>query len=336
MNIIRFLRPSLLLATLAFAACTTAPVRDVAPTSVAPESSRTTALAEASLASDTLTVCSFNIKFLGNYRDKDNVALAALLKNYDLVVVQELIAPPEATPADTTRSRARKFFDAMAAQGYSHVLSDSDTGPRTLGTNTTQSEWFVTFFKPNKVSPANDLPHGFIGRPLSEHPAFKRVPYATGFRTRDGHFDFVLVSVHLEPEKVDVRAGEFRAINAWLQEQYRTQPERDLIVLGDCNLQSKAELTADTPANFVSLNDDCVRTNVARGSAKPFDHVFFNPQHTTEIDRTYGFKVVDLVEAMRPGRPLTTAEQNQFFSVYSDHHPVVFQFKIPSRDDDGQ
>ncbi|HWA27437.1 MAG TPA: endonuclease/exonuclease/phosphatase family protein [Lacunisphaera sp.] len=313
----RLVRSLLAAVALTLGACSTAPQRDT----VAP-------------AAESLTVCSFNIKFVGNFKDKDNTALANLLKAYDLVVVQELIAPPVATPTDTTRNRAWKFFQAMEAQGFRSVLSESDTGHATLGGNTTSTEYFVTFYKPAKVSPVTDLPHGFIGSPLSQNSSFKRVPYAFAFRTPGGKFDFVLVSVHLEPTDRVFRAGEFRAIASWLQQQYSTQPERDLIVLGDTNLQNQAELTANTPGNFISLNDACVRTNVALGSAKPFDHIFFNPQFTREIDRTYGFKVINLVEAVQPGVPLTTATQTKFFGTYSDHHPVVFRFKLPAHDDD--
>lgn len=334
----RFVRPVLAALALALGACSTPPTETAsapppAPPNAAPVFTESHALAEATPA-DTLTVCSFNIKFVGNYKDKDNTALATLLKPYDIVVVQELIAKPFATPNDTTRNRAWKFFQAMEAQGFSHVLSESDTGHATLGGNTTSTEYFVTFYKPAKVSPVTDLPHGFIASPLSLNPSFKRVPYATAFRTPGGKFDFVLVSVHLEPTDRIFRAGEFRAINTWLEQQYASQPERDLIVLGDTNLQSKTELTANTPSNFISLNDACVRTNVAVGSAKPFDHVFFHPQHTTEIDQTYGFNVVNLVESVQPGVPLTTATQTKFFGTYSDHHPVVFRFKIPTQDDD--
>jgi len=100
------------------------------------------------------------------------------------------------------------------------------------------------------------------------------------------------------------------------------------------NLRSQTELTANAPANFIYLNSVCVRTDVTLGSAKPVYHVFFHPQYTTKIDRTYGFQVIDLLEAMRPSDPLTTAEQNKFFATYSDHHPVVFRFKIPALDDD--
>lgn len=333
MNLPRpLLSSALAVIALSLAACTS-PGSASNPTSESLAFTR--APARLASAADELTICSFNIKFVGLYQRKDHQALANLLKDYDLVVVQELIAPPVATPANSTRRRAKQFFDAMASHGFSHVLSESDTGNAALGSNTSSTEWFVTFYKPTRVSPAADLPHGFIAAPLSRNPSFRRVPYAAAFRTPDRKLDFVLVSVHLEPDDRVFRAGEFRAIGTWLQHQLFNQAERDLIVLGDCNLQSQAELTANTPANFISLNADCVRTNVARGSAKPFDHVFHDPRFTSEMDAGFGFKVVDLIEAMQPGQPLaSTAEQNLFFQKYSDHHPVVFRLRIPVRDDD--
>ena len=45
------------------------------------------------LAAD-LTICSFNIQFLGNSTRRDDVALASILADYDIVVVQELVSPP--------------------------------------------------------------------------------------------------------------------------------------------------------------------------------------------------------------------------------------------------
>lgn len=41
-----------------------------------------------------LDVVSFNIQFLGHFKDRDNTALAALLTPFDIAVIQELVAPP--------------------------------------------------------------------------------------------------------------------------------------------------------------------------------------------------------------------------------------------------
>ena len=41
-----------------------------------------------------LKVCSFNIQFLGSSKSRDDAALSIILKDYDIVVIQELVAPP--------------------------------------------------------------------------------------------------------------------------------------------------------------------------------------------------------------------------------------------------
>jgi hypothetical protein len=78
-------------------------------------------------------VCSFNIKFVGLYKKKDNLALAALMAPYDIVLVQELVSPPrDGVYPDGTRysadAEARAFVEAMEAQGFHYQLSSEDTG----------------------------------------------------------------------------------------------------------------------------------------------------------------------------------------------------------------
>lgn len=45
--------------------------------------------------SKSLQVCSFNIQFLGSSTSRDDVALSSILKDYDIVVIQEFVARPE-------------------------------------------------------------------------------------------------------------------------------------------------------------------------------------------------------------------------------------------------
>ena len=291
----------------------------------------------------TLAVCSFNIQFLGNSARRDNATLAELLKPYDIVVVQELIAAPAEGPNDQpeSRQRAAAFFREMAARGFEHVLSESDTGKNgPLNNYSTATEWWVTFYKPASVAPATDIPHGFISTPLAKNPDYDRVPYAFAFRTPDHHCDFVLISVHLNPDDASRRAHELGAIGSWVAGEEARQAEKDFVILGDTNIQNPAELQADTPANFISLNAACVPTNVNPSGPKPYDQVMFDPRYTTEIDRNFGFKVVNLIEAMRstwhgpdpyPGDPF---QQNVFRFYYSDHNPVVFHIQVPAADDD--
>lgn len=307
-----------------------------------------------------VSICSFNIQFLGQSTIRDNASLAELVSGYDIVVVQELLAPPYAGAfLDGAPFRpdpeATAFFDEMKSHGFRFVLSEEDTGKSASNKNNgSATEWFVVFYRPNGITTANDLPSGFLASDRTANVDYDRVPYAFSFRTRDNNLDFVLISVHLRPSPGTVNAArrkhELASIGRWVQS--RNSPEKDYIILGDMNIESAAELISATPPGFKSVNyykadaqhpaDYCLPTNTNRNSRKPYDHVMLNLTHTREYDSSSGFKVIDLVQAMRskwpqpsddpyPGDPY---DHDAFRFVYSDHNPVVVQLIVPDRDDD--
>ena len=300
--------------------------------------------------SKSLQVCSFNIQFLGSSTSRDDVALSSILKDYDIVVIQELVAPPyEGTFPNGTPfrpdSEATEFFDEMKSLGFEYVLSEEDTGTGDKNHyNSSATEWWVTFYKPKKVKTANDLPSGFLAGDRTNHGDYERVPYAFTFRTADSNLDFVLISVHLKPgssgANKERRKHELTAIAGWINDNDGT--EKDFIILGDMNIENQEELTNATPAGYLSLNDECVPTNTNINGPKPYDHVMYNKLYTKEIDEEYDFKVVNLILAMKPfwGGSSTDAypgdpyNHNEFRKYYSDHHPVLFMITIPENDDD--
>ena len=296
-----------------------------------------------------ITICSFNIKFLGLYKKKDNEALAQLVKKYDMVVVQELVAPPDnGQYCDGKAYRgdpeADAFFDAMSAQGFDYSLSCEDTGRgENIHKAGSSTEWSVIFYKPDKLKIAHDLPNGFLAKDRSAHPVYPRVPHAHSFRTIDGKMDFVVINVHLSPggKKKKERKTELLSIARWID--LNDAQEQDFYIVGDMNIENAAELKAVTPRGFASLNDECRKTNTAVKSRKPYDHVMYRPAERAaldEIDELFDFQVINLIDAMRsiwrgsetyPGDPY---DKNLFPQYYSDHHPVLFRLNIPSRDDD--
>ncbi len=100
------------------------------------------------------------------------------------------------------------------------------------------------------------------------------------------------------------------------------------------------------PSGYQSLNASCVSTNPNVNGPKPYDHVLYRPAAADrEIDQSFGFKVVGLVDAMRgrwsevgtgpyPGGPQPEYDHNAFRQVYSDHSPVLFQMVVTGADDD--
>lgn len=338
---------SLLASVILLAGCATQSQRTVTP--VGRKAAK--AAAPAVTAPRQLTICSFNIQFLGNSTARDNAALADIVKGYDVVVVQELVAPPYAGKFPNGEAfkpdpQAARFFDAMRQHGFSFVLSEEDTGTGdTIHLNSTATEWWVTFYKPGKVRPAPDLPGGFLAGDRSNHPDYERVPYAFPFRAADGTADFVLISVHLMPGdgRADAarRKQELGAIKRWIDAQ--NVKEKDYVILGDMNIENATELRSVTPTGFISLNDECRPTNTTPKGPKPYDHVMIHPVYTKEIDWQFDFQVVNLINAMRPyWKKQSSArypgdepyDHNEFRKNYSDHHPVLFRLSLPTRDDD--
>lgn len=331
----------------------TPPTEATSPKEIPTTSDTVSLSAIAENIADTVTICSFNIQFLGNSKKRDNAALAALLKDFEVVVVQEMVAAPKdgIYPDGSTYKgdiEVAEFIAAMTSHGFSWVYSEEDTGTGDkIHQASSSTEWWIAFFKPQAVLVDTTLPHGFLAADRSNNADFERVPYAFSFRTTHVNADFSLVSVHLQPgEKVsekERRKHELASIATWIDQHNAT--EKDIIVLGDMNIYSQPELVAATPVGYKSLNYKCVRTNTLINAdkdsgARPYDHVLYNVAQTgTEIDTAYGFQVLDLITLLQsswknaepyPGKPYN---HNAFRSYYSDHHPIAFQLIFTGDDD---
>ncbi|MBB6481516.1 hypothetical protein [Spirochaeta isovalerica] len=300
---------------------------------------------------DTITLCSFNIKWLGHYKSKRYADLVSILKDYDIVIIQELVsAPYYGVYPDgeeyTGDEDAQIFFFLMTENGFSYVISEEDTGTiDVIHKKTSSTEWWVAFYKPEVVEIANDLPSGFLADDRSNHPNFERVPYAFPFRTSEG-FDFSLISVHLQPgdsrKERERRAGELHTIEEWVV--LNSEKEKDIFIVGDMNLYTREEVESVTPEGYVSLNLDCMTTTTKldeNGIGKPYDHFMYNVTESSgEIDLEYRFEVINLVSEMEAlwdepepyiGNPYIY--HDKFSQLYSDHNPVVIRLFNVEDDD---
>ena len=297
---------------------------------------------------NSVSVCSFHIPSLGDTKSKENGALAYVLREFDIVVIQGLVAPPfpmkfpdgrPVKPAD----EARDFFNAMLIYGFEYELSLEDTGPgERIHRNKTSTEWWVTFYKDDRVKVATDLPRGYLAGDRSNHSDYDRVPHAFAFRTINDSLDFVLVSVHLRAgsseRDTSRKKHELAAAKAWIDANNTT--EKDFIVLGDMNIEENNELSTVTPFGFHSLNDECRPTNTDISSPRPNSHVMYNPLQIQELDKTFDLQIVDLIAALEelwrkedpyPGEPYV---HDRFIKYYSPYQPIVFRLTVPAKDDD--
>ena len=319
-------------------------------------------------APGTVTIASFNIKWVGYYdKERDDEGLVDLVKACDVVVIQELVAPPDFTkvgmPVNWPEDRgmrypngdplrfddgATQFFSAMRKVGFDKfMLSEEDTGPGDRNhKNSAATEWFVAFYKSARLKSRGGpdtkcLPSsGFIANDLTANADYERVPFAFWFKTKSGtEMDFVLVSVHLQPDAGRKprarRKQELGAIARYIEREAHGQgKEKDWFILGDMNIQSCKELAEVLPARFKSLNDEC-RDTVPSVMNRPYDHVMYRPDLTQAVDSHYDMVVIDLVQSVRHRwsvvgdgpYPGEPYKSRIFPKYFSDHNPINFRIK---------
>lgn len=297
-----------------------------------------------------ISACSFNIKFLGSSKSKEDQKLVDLLGPYELVIVQELVAPPydgfyPDNVAYAGDIEAASFFDRMKEKGFSYYLSNEDTGKNKNRSNSSQSEWFVVFYRPS-VLQVDSSRCEFISLPLVSNPVFDRVPFRVQFSTLDMTLDFSIINVHLaSAERADQeRRDELQSIESYTRSQ--ASNEKDFIVVGDMNIQSVAEFQRALPANWESLNNECRSTNLAAArnpdNQKPYDHVVYCPEFTAnDLDLEFDMQILDIYErfyadwaTQNASSAASSSWVTSFGAVFSDHYPVTFRLKYGVKDDD--
>lgn len=289
-----------------------------------------------------LNACSFNIKFIGQGNNKQYLPLVDLMKDYDLVLVQELVsAPMDLSYPDYMlpgTPQAQTFFRLMEDHRFAHALSSAKTGRSSNRTNGSTSEYFVAFYKPEVLHYLHAR-SGFADQPLVGNSTFDRVPWTFHFATRDGTLDFAVSNVHLAADAGAV--GQRRAELAFIAQRAADDAEPDHLIVGDMNIQDCDELAEALPPGYRSLNAACLATNVGV-NGKPYDHVMYRPQHTGDDIDPHHFVPLHLVQLMEPswdttdgpypGRPGFNVAT--YGSYYSDHKPVEFRLIYGVRDDD--
>ncbi len=295
----------------------------------------------AGLAGPGLKIASFTIDELGIYTNRQNAALACLLAPFDLVVVQDLAAPPY--PGSFINDEpyrpeiaATAFFDAMKAQGFSPIVAPEDTGPGDrLQLNSSLTAWPAFFLKDNRLMLSQDKPSGYIEPDRSANGTYSRVPFALFLTARDGTYDFLMLSLDLsDAGSAQRRRYELSAISTFLQQH--DHGERDVFLAGTFDFSSCAEMQGSLPPDFDWLSAVCQASDVS--GKHPRDGIAMREGGSAEIAQQ--LTVIDLVAAMKPfwlydhgpdypGQPLNVW---QFMQFYASHRPVAVRL-IPGGSD---
>ena len=249
-----------------------------------------------------ISICSWNLMDFGKSKSDTEIEfIANTVKNYDIVLIQEVVAKDPGGAQAVSR-----LGDALNRKGakWEYCISE-----RTSGENSYKRERYAFLWKTSKVI--------LVGKPWLEvkyQAEINREPFYATFKAGDK--EFTLVSFHaitkdMQPE-TEVKYFKY------LPDEY---PNLNLIFCGDFNLPQSH--TVFTPLKSIgyktalvgqktSLKQTCINNDCL---ASEFDNFFYNTKKVTFISSGV-FHFYKSFPTLNEARKI------------SDHVPIYFDFSL--------
>jgi endonuclease/exonuclease/phosphatase family metal-dependent hydrolase len=256
----------------------------------------------------TFRICTFNIQNFGKTKLNDPLRageLATIVRKYGIVAVQEI--------SDVSNTVPDAFRDIINGEGgKTYAVTCSERTGKQADDRTSQ-EQYAFFYDTAMFS--------LLAKPVlyndSVHDYFAREPYTARFRSKQGNFTFVLITIHTTPEKAVSEIGSLDEVVKWAKNRYAGETE--FIVLGDfnasCSYANPGELDklAIRGSNYFWIVPDDAKTNLSSKSDCAYDRfVLTLPAKAYYsghwgVDKSYDSKTI------------------------SDHWPVWAEFKFTKK-----
>ncbi len=248
-------------------------------------------------------LAAFNLQIFGTTKaGKPEVmdVLSKTIRNFDIVAVQEIRdASQTALPA------LRDSINGMTGPKYDYVVSER------LG-RTDSKEQYAYLYNTQTIQQ--------IGSPYTypdPNDLFQREPYVAEFKSRNGSFDFVLITIHTDP---DTAAQEINDLPAVVENaKGRYQEEGDFIIMGDFNadcayFDEHSQSPLRSGDYFWVINNSVDTTT--KSTACTYDRIILAGQARTDFTGNSGVFRFD--KAYNLTYDMTI--------LVSDHYPVYAEF----------
>ena len=166
-----------------------------------------------------IKVAAFNLQIFGTSKASKPDVLAILskiIRNYDVIAVQEI-----RDSSQTALPMLRDALNSMGSPQYDYVVSER------LGRTTSKEQYAYLF---------NTQTMQVMGKPyvyLDSNDIFQREPYVVEFKAKNGNFDFVLITIHTDP---DTATQEINYLPKVLEDaKIKYLSEGDFVIMGDLN-----------------------------------------------------------------------------------------------------
>lgn len=254
---------------------------------------------------DTFSICTFNIQNFGKTKLNDSTRvnlLAEIIRKYDITAVQEISDASGTVPEafrDIVNGKEDKFYEVIYSERTGKQPDDK-----------TSQEQYAFYYDTARFS--------LMTAPVlyndSLHDYFAREPYTARFKSKEGNFTFVLITIHTAPEKAVSEIGSLAEVVKWAKQKYAR--ESRIIVLGDfnasCTYARPGQLNrlAIRGKDYFWIVPDTAKTNLSAKSNCAYDRFVLTQPAKSYYTGRWG------VDSCYTSRTI------------SDHWPVWAAFKL--------
>ncbi len=252
---------------------------------------------------NTIKLTAFNLQIFGTSKaDKPEVmdVLSKTIRNFDIVAVQEI-----RDSSQTALPALRNSVNNMAGPKYDFVQGER------LG-RTTSKEQYAYIYNTQTMQQIGD-PYTFP----DSNDMFQREPYIAEFKVRDGNFDFVLITSHIDPDTAYQEISDLP--NVVENAKGRYQGEGDFIILGDlnadCNYFDENSGSPLRSSDYHWLINNSVDTTT-KSTDCTYDRIIISTPAITDFTGNSGVFRFDQVYNLSYDMTISI----------SDHYPVYAEF----------
>ncbi|MDP2705502.1 MAG: endonuclease/exonuclease/phosphatase family protein [bacterium] len=253
-----------------------------------------------SLSSTTqIRIGTFNIEKLGKDNPYQVKNAAIILKNYDIVAIQEVMntGATKNNPLGGKGIEALQEIVAHLGEDWDYVVSPEPNGTA----NAEKSKAFSTFeyyaflYRKSKIELVKDSAHVWnesenkMSGLNDQERQFDREPFIASFRAKDGNFDFTIITIHAASPAAQWRKDEIgRLVFVYKTVQDSDESQNDVFLMGDfnTNVDKKEWDSFKSLPNIkhVLISKDVTTLDKARGrlSKSQYDTMWYQDIYSDE------------------------------------------------------
>ncbi len=251
----------------------------------------------------TIKLAAFNLQIFGTTKaSKPEImgVLSKIIRNYDVIAVQEI-----RDSSQTALPMLRDSINSMGSPQYDYVVSER------LG-RTVSKEQYAYLYNTQMIQK--------IGTPYTypdTNDIFQREPYVAEFKAKNGSFDFVLITIHTDPDTATQEINDLSKVVYDSKGKY--QGEEDFIIMGDlnadCSYFNENSVALRSDVNYFWAINNTIDTTT-KGTDCTYDRIIITDPANTDFTGEAGVFRFDTAYNLTYESTIAV----------SDHYPVYASF----------